>query len=95
MDVRGAVQRARAFVEDLLQDEGITDVGLEEVVFDDESNEWKITIGFSRPWDLAGDRRELFDFETGPSRSYKVIRIADDNGEVKAFTDRILPAAPN
>ena len=26
-------------------------VGLEEVEFDDESDQWLITIGFSRPWD--------------------------------------------
>ena len=89
MDVRGAVQRAREFVEDLLQDEGITDVGLEEVVFDDESNEWKVTIGFSRPWDL---QRSVL--EDAPSRSYKVIRIDNGGGAVKSLTDRVLPAAP-
>lgn len=88
MDVRGAVQKARSFLEDLFQDEGIEDVGLEEVVFDDESNEWKVTIGFSRPWD-----HRRMAFEDTPSRSYKVVRIDNDDGAVKSLTDRVLPAA--
>ena len=89
MHVRGAVQKARSFLEELFQDEGIEDVGLEEVVFDDESNEWKVTIGFTRPWDL---RRAAF--EDAPSRSYKVIRINNQTESVKSLTDRVLPSAP-
>ena len=88
MDVRGAVQKARSFLEDLFQDEEIEDVGLEEVVFDDELNEWKVTIGFSRPWD-----HRRMAFEDMPSRSYKVVRIDNDDGAVKSLTDRVLPAA--
>lgn len=91
MDVKGAVQKARAFIEDLFHGEEISEVGLEEVVFDDESNEWKITISFSRPWDKVTDQELLF--EEAPSRSYKVIRIADEDGTIKSLTDRTLPAS--
>ena len=51
MDVREAAQTARDYLVDLFAGEQITDVGLEEVEFDDLSNDWMITIGFSRPWD--------------------------------------------
>ena len=91
MDVREAVQEARSFLEDLFQDEGITDVGLEEDVCDDESNERKVTMAFSKPWDMSADRNPLF--EDAPPRSYKVVRIGDQDGVVKSLTDRILPAA--
>ena len=94
MDVRQAARTAREYVAELFADEHITNVGLEEVVFEEVSNDWKITIGFSRPWDhnkalvtaLAGARSE---------RSYKVIRINDDNGRVVSLTDRVLPDSQN
>ena len=88
MDVQSAVQRARAYLKELFQGEEIMDVGLEEVVFDDESNEWKVTLGFSRPWDKAGID---FALSEGPTRSYKVIRI-DNDGSIKSLMDRKLPA---
>ena len=50
MDVKEAVRTAKEYLAELFAEETITDVGLEEVVFDDASNEWNITIGFSRPW---------------------------------------------
>ena len=86
LDVREAVKKARSFLEILLQDEGIEDVGLEEVVFESVVSEWKVTIGFTRPWD-----RRSRPFSEGPKRSYKVVRIADKDGALKSLTDRILP----
>ena len=53
MDVKEAVQTAKKYVAELFTDETIADVGLEEVVFNDMSNNWEITIGFSRPWQKA------------------------------------------
>ena len=49
MDVKEAVRAARTYVIDLFDAEDITDVGLEEVVFDDDSSTWRITMGFARP----------------------------------------------
>ena len=86
MDVQSAVKKARAYLEELFQGEEIIDVGLEEVVFDDESNEWRVTIGFSRPWEKANID---FALSEGPKRSYKVIQI-DDNGTIKSLMDRTL-----
>ena len=50
MDVKEAVRAAKEYVVDLFDGEEIDYVGLEEVEFDHESDQWKITIGFSRPW---------------------------------------------
>ena len=51
MEVKQAVTMAKRYVIDLFEAEQITNVGLEEIEFDEMSNCWKVTIGFSRPWD--------------------------------------------
>ena len=51
MDVKEAVRMAKEYLVELFAEESISDVGLEEVKFEDPSNKWNITIGFSRPWD--------------------------------------------
>lgn len=89
MDVKEAANAAKSYLADLYLEEGITNLGLEEVVFDNVSNIWEITIGFSRPWDqktaltaaLAGGR---------PDRTYKVLRINDQDGNVMSLKDRLL-----
>ena len=91
MGVKEAAHAAKEYLVDLLSEEQITNVGIEEVEFENRAQDWKITIGFSRPWDqknavlnALGDRH--------PARSYKVIRISDNDGQVKSVTDRLLPA---
>ena len=51
MDVKEAVRTAREYVGELFDGGEIDRVRLEEVVFDYDSDQWLITIGFSRPWD--------------------------------------------
>ena len=92
MDVREAVRRGREFLEELFQHEGITDVGLEEVVFDDELNEWLITIGFFRPWNKSNDLATALGKMR--NRSYKVVRMSND-GTIRSLTDRVLPVSQN
>ena len=48
MDVKAVAQRAKTYVVDLFDDEEISNVGLEEVEFDDSLDKWIVTIGFSR-----------------------------------------------
>ncbi len=91
MDAKQAVSRAREYLVELFDDEGISEVGLEEVDFDGMQNEWKITLGFSRPWDQK-TRLETALGHTSP-RSYKVIRIHDPDGQIRSLTDRVLPAS--
>ena len=81
MEVQEAVRAAKAHVTELFEDEEIMNVGLEEVEF---KNGWRITIGFSRPWDRT--------ILTAPGRSYKVVRLNDKTGRVVSVTDRLLNA---
>ena len=91
MDVKTASLSAKKYLVDLFEDEGISNVGLEEVEFDELSNSWRITIGFSRPWDTKNVLTATLG-ERNPARSYKVVRI-DDLGRVKSLTDRVLPTS--
>ena len=50
MDVKEAVGIAKRYVTDPFADEAITHVGPEEVVFDEQSGHWKVTIGFAPHW---------------------------------------------
>ncbi len=64
-------------------------LGLEEAEFNSLSNTWKITIGFSRPW----DQKNVLSVALGegrPARSYKAMRINNDSGEVESLKDRLL-----
>ena len=92
VDVKEAVRTAKEYVGELFDGEEIDNVRLEEVVFDDESDQWLITIGFSRPWDrpkaLSAALRE-----DPLKRSYKVVRINDADGRVMSLKDRIPTAA--
>ena len=99
MDVKEAVRMARAYTAELFADDGIENVGLEEVVFDDEEKAWKVTLGFSRPWDriepgLAAELKRLSAGAppTWKRRSFKVVQIDDDTGRVVSMTHRTLPA---
>ena len=91
MDVKEAVQTAKEYLLDLFEGEQITNVGLEEVVFEELSDCWKITIGFSRPWDHKSTLRVTLG-DGLPARSYKVLSVNDDSGKVESLTDRFLKA---
>ena len=94
MDVQEAVRTAKEHLVALFADEEIMHVGLEEVVFDDAADEWRVTIGFSRPWDVKVSGMTLGSSEVQVGRSYKVIRVDDSNGKVKKLiTDRILKSS--
>lgn len=91
MDVKEAAQTAKDYLTDLFADESITNVGLEEVEFDEFDNVWKITVGFSRPWDRRVSIAVTLSGERPPhGRSYKVVRINDVDGVVVSLTDRLL-----
>ena len=55
MDVKGAVIAAKKWVADAFQSEGITNVGLEEIVLEPSDGVWQITIGFNRLWNSFRD----------------------------------------
>ena len=101
MDVKEAARTARAYITDLFADENVKHVGLEEVEFDDLSAVWHITIGFSRPWELPEDLPppsfasgsvldELKPPPPSTQRSYKIVRVRDNDGHVISVMNRAL-----
>ena len=84
MDVKTAVAMAKKEISDLFAEEGIRNLGLEEVEFDDKDRAWRITIGFSRPWDLPVRPFASLAGAENPHgrRSYKVVLIGDADGRV-------------
>ena len=98
MDVKDAVRTAKDYVEVLFEGESIENVGLEEVSFDDETDSWRVTIGFNRPWDQIKNVADLMsalsegEVPDWKRRSFKVIRIPDDTGKPVSLTHR-EPAA--
>ncbi len=88
MDVKEAAQAAREYLADLFEEEDISEVGLEEVTFNDSRGEWLITIGFARPWNRINALRKI-----GEARSYKVVCIDDESGNVTSLKDRLLAAS--
>ena len=89
MDVKEAAKLAKDYIANLFADEGITNVGLEEIVRKSPDNVWEVTVGFSRPWDHGG-LSTIMVGQTGLRRSYKLLRIDDGTGDVEWVKDRIL-----
>ncbi len=83
MDVKAAVALAKQQISDLFADEGIKNLGLEEVEYDDAEGIWQVTIGFSRPWD---EPRNALAALAGQNsywrRAYKVVRIDEGTSTV-------------
>lgn len=85
MDVKQAVQHAKSQIQYLFGDEGIKNLGLEEVVYDDKNQIWEVTIGFSRPWDESKNAlAAIAGQNTYWRRTYKIVVIDDVAGELIA-----------
>ena len=92
MDAKEAVSVAKLFVGELFADEDISDVLLEEIIFDELPEEWRITIGFDRPTPGARSEHPVLGVLTPPKgRVYKVVTILDETRQVRSVTDRALP----
>ena len=88
MNVKEAVAHAKAHILDLFADENLTNIGLEEVEYEDQSGEWIVTIGFSRPWDEPRNTLAVLAAGNAPRRSYKVVRISNDSNQVLSVKNR-------
>lgn len=88
MNVKEAVKNAKVYVIDLFSEENLTNVGLEEVEYDDQSGEWVVTIGFSRPWDRSMNTMAIIAGNDNPRRAYKVVRLNNTSGEVSSVKNR-------
>jgi hypothetical protein len=82
MEVKAAVKIAKEHLLDLFADEDISNLGLEEVEFDDSAQEWVVTLGFSRPWDEPRNAIASLAQAVISQRSYKTLRISDSADQV-------------
>lgn len=89
MEVAEAVKAAKSLVAEIFADEEPTHIGLEEVELTDGI--WSVTIGFSRPWNVA-QRSALAALTTGQPiearRSFKVVKIRDADGQMMGIKQR-------
>jgi hypothetical protein len=90
LTVKEAVQRAKAFVQDVLEGESPTNIGLEEVEFSPENGAWKITIGFSRPWNTSRGALATITGDQAARRAYRIVTLDDATGEPLSMTKREL-----
>ncbi len=95
MEVKEAVRQAKRYVSDLFADEKITGIALEEVDFDHDSNAWRITIGFMHPshGETVINARIISPWLRPLERSYKVVHINDETGQVESMSDRFFAPA--
>ena len=84
MDVKEAVVAAKDYVSDLFGEEKPMNLGLEEIEFDERTNEWHVTVGFSRPWESGSIASALGTTR----RAYKILRIANGDGHVISVKNR-------
>ncbi|MGX9727141.1 MAG: hypothetical protein ACTFAK_07430 [Candidatus Electronema sp. VV] len=92
MDVKEAVKLAKKHVLDLFADENITNLGLEEVEYNEIGREWIVTLGFSRPWDEPRNTLASLAQASTPHRSYKIVRINNQSESVRCIKNREVPA---
>lgn len=92
IDVKQAVQIAMNYVSDLYQQEGISDLALEEVELSDDEQNWYITIGFTRQFqELTGLR--LTPLTKQAKRVYKIVTVRAKDGIATSMKIRELAAA--
>lgn len=90
MNVKEAVAQAKKYIFELFSDENPKNIGLEEVEFDEQSNEWLVTIGFSRPWDdpIGSALAAFSNPQVTMGRSYKIVRISNTDDKVLSVKSR-------
>lgn len=94
IEVKEAIKIAKDYVAEVFADEGVFNIGLEEI--EHEGDVWEVTVGFSRRWDkpprnpfsgIAGYTQENDD--RALRRTYKVVEVAADSGVVLQLRNRV------
>jgi hypothetical protein len=88
MEVREAVAEAKKYVQELFAQESISNLGLEEVEFDEAAGAWSITVGFSRPWETPQNALAVLARQLQPPRAYKIVRIHDKTRQLISVKNR-------
>ena len=87
MEVKEAVKAALEYAAEAFSEGGLSNLGLEEVVYDGALKTWRVTVGFSRPWDYP--QGAVATIAGRPvRRSYKVVEIRDSDGVATAIRMR-------
>lgn len=93
MDVKEAARLAKQHITELFKDEDAKDIGLEEIEFDGTTGSWRVTVGFSRPWDDANELpafasvKELIGARNRV-RDMKVVTLNDSDGRILFVKNR-------
>ncbi len=82
MDVQEAAKAAKHFVAEVFADEEPTNIGLEEIEFDDKSSVWNVTVAFSRPWNSMKTALSSITGEPVAKRAYKIVTIKNADGSL-------------
>lgn len=85
MEMKEAVRIAKSFVAEMLASENVADIGLEEI--DRAGKNWRVTIGFSRPWDDRPGAMAAITGQYRPKRAYRVITVDEKTGGVLSMKD--------
>jgi len=88
MEVRDAVAASKKYVQDIFSEEKISNLGLEEVEFDEATGIWCITLGFSRPWESPQNALAAIARQLQPPRAYKIVCISDKTGQLVSVKNR-------
>lgn len=91
MDLKEAIATAKRYIEQVYEDEHVTDVEFEEVEHDEGDGRWLVTVAFSRPWKTPKTRAQeaLENIGAMPPerRSVKIVTMNED-GTVASIKDR-------
>ena len=91
MEAKDAISIAKDYIADIYNDEGVFNIGLEEIEYNDGT--WEVTIGFSRKWDRPPtnifsnpgighvDHRAL-------ARTYKIVEVNEYDKTVRGVRNR-------
>ncbi|GCD52028.1 hypothetical protein [Acetobacter pasteurianus] len=85
MDQKEAIKFAKAYIKDIYEDEGVNDIGLEEISKDHLDN-WCVTIGFTRR-EIADSNNLLMALGKISNRTYKTLTI-NQKGEVESMRNK-------
>jgi hypothetical protein len=88
MDVSEAIRTAKDYVKRVFQDDGIADVGLEEVEYDPAHDTWAITVGFARARASSENSLAQLLEIASANRVYKVVTLANADGHPLSVKNR-------
>jgi hypothetical protein len=92
MEVKEAARRAKQYIAELFKEEDAQSIGLEEIELDGATGTWRVTVGFSRPWNSLNEPPFASVTEIlGPRkrvRDMKVVTLDDTAGQILSVKNR-------